>query len=67
MIKSAESKGILVLKEHNEAEEIDFELDYLLSLSLKERYRLMLNKSLEMKKLLIQHGHGKTPGIFKRQ
>ena len=61
------SKGILILKEHNETDEIDFQLDYLMSLSIKERYRLMLNKSLEVKRLLKQHGHGTTPGIVKRQ
>jgi hypothetical protein len=67
MDKRKGSKGILILKEHNEADEIAFELDYLLSLSVNERFRLMEAKSLDMKQLLIQNGHRRTPEIIKRQ
>lgn len=67
MTERKESKGILILKNHSEADEIDFELNYLMSLSVSERFRLMMNKSLEMINLLVQHGHLKTPQIIKRQ
>lgn len=67
MKKRKETKGILLLKEPSEIDEIDFELDYLLSLSTGERFRLMENKSLEMKHLLEQHGHRRPPEIIKRK
>jgi hypothetical protein len=67
MTEPKETKGILILKDHSEADEIDFELDYLMSLSVGERFRLMINKSLETVNLLVQHGHRKTPQIIKRQ
>jgi hypothetical protein len=67
MKKRKGAKGILLLKEPNEIDEIDFELDYLLSLSTGERFCLMENKSLEMKHLLEQHGHGRPPEIIKRK
>jgi len=67
MKKKKQTKGILILKDHNEAAELDFELDYLLSLSTDERFRLMENKSLEIKYLLEQHGHRRPAEIIKRQ
>ncbi len=57
----------LLLKSHDEEAEIAFELQYLLSLSINQRFMLMENKSKEMKRLLYAHGHGKTPGIIKRK
>lgn len=41
---------ILKLEEHNEKKEIGFELDYLVTLSKKERFRMMIDKSNEIKK-----------------
>jgi hypothetical protein len=61
------TKGILILKDHSEVEEIDFELDYLLSLSIGERFHLMENKSLEIKYLLEQNGHRRPAEIIKRK
>ena len=60
-------KGILILKDHSEVDEIDFELDYLLSLSIAERFHLMENKNLEIKYLLEQNGHRRPAEIIKRQ
>ncbi len=51
------TRGITILKDHSEVDEIDFELDYLLSLSIGERFHSMKNKSLEIKYLLEQNGH----------
>lgn len=67
MGKRKETKGILILKESNEIDEIEFELDYLLSLSTSERFRLMENKSLEVKRLLEQNGHRRPAEIIKRK
>jgi len=61
------AKGILILKDHCEADEIDFELEYLLSLSVEERFHLMENKSREIKHLLEQNGHRRPSEIIKRQ
>jgi len=67
MSSRKETKVILVLKEPSEVDEINFELDYLLSLSTCERFRLMENKSLEIKNLLVQNGHRRPPEIIKRK
>ncbi|UCH97543.1 MAG: hypothetical protein JSV88_12025 [Candidatus Aminicenantes bacterium] len=67
MRKRKETKGILILKDHSEDDEIEFELDFLLSLSISERFRLMENKSLEIKKLLWQNGHRRPAEIIKRK
>lgn len=61
------SRGILILKDHSEVDEIDFELDYLLSLSIGERFNLMENKNKEINRLLEQNGHRRPPGIIKRK
>jgi hypothetical protein len=67
MEKRKDPKGILILKEHSETDEIDFELDYLLSLSTAERFRLMENKNSEIKHLLEQNGHRRPAEVIKRQ
>ena len=63
MGKSA--KGLLLLKGDDEAREIDFELSYLLSLTMQDRFRLMQRKSREMLALLSRYGHRKAPEIIK--
>jgi hypothetical protein len=66
-MKTKRTRGILILEDHSENDEIDFELDYLLSLSIGERFHLMENKSLEIKNLLEQNGHRRPVEIIKRQ
>jgi hypothetical protein len=61
------SRGILILKDHSEVDEIDFELDYLLSLSISERFNLMENKNKEINRLLEQNGHRRPSEIIKRK
>jgi hypothetical protein len=58
---------ILLLKKDNEKKERDFELQYLLSLTIKERFLLMQKKSREMRDLLEQNGHRKAAAILKRK
>ena len=62
-----ERKGILLLKDSNERNEIEFELKYLSSLSLRQRYVLMQNKTQELKTNLEKNGHRATPEIIKRK
>ncbi len=57
---------ILKLKRHDEKKEIQFELRYLLSLSTKERFNMMINKSREVRKLLGENGYRRTTQIIKR-
>jgi len=60
-------KGILLLKEPNEKREMEFELNYLSSLSIEQRFLLMQYKSRELILNLVKNGHRKTPQIIKRK
>jgi len=62
-----EEKGILILKDSNEKKEIEFELRYLSSLSLEQRFSLMLEKTQELKSNLEKNGHRKTSKNIKRK
>jgi hypothetical protein len=67
MGKKVNSRGVLLLKKDDEQKEIEFELQYLLSLTVQERFQLMRRKSREMLALLEQNGHGKTAEILRRK
>ena len=58
--------SVLKLKRPNERKEIDFELDYFLSLTVQERFRMMFAKSLEILQRLKRNGRRNTPQVFKR-
>jgi len=49
--------SILKLSEDNELKELEFELEYLRSLSLEERLTMMRKKSKEMLKQLVELGY----------
>jgi hypothetical protein len=51
---------------HNERAEIEFELDYLASLTTQQRFAMMLRKSREMASLRKRHGSRRTTQITKR-
>jgi hypothetical protein len=57
---------ILKLHRHNANKEIEFELKYLRSLSTKQRFALMFQKTKEMVNLLNKHGHRRTFEVIKR-
>ena len=59
-------RGILKLGRHNTNKEIDFELKYLRSLSIKKRFEMMFKKTKEIVELLERHGHRKPFEILKR-
>lgn len=58
--------SILKLDDHDEDKEIEFELNYLLSLTTRQRFQMMLQKAQEMRNLLKNHGYRKTTQITKR-
>jgi hypothetical protein len=62
-----EKRGILILKNSDEKRELEFELNYLSSLSLSQRFSLMQKKSQELKTNLKNNGHRTTPQIIKRK
>ncbi len=62
-----ENKGILVLKSPDEKREIEFGVEYLLSLPIAQRFFLIQQKSVEMKTNLEKNGHRRTPEIIKRK
>ena len=57
---------ILKLDDHDEEKEIDFEISWLLSLTLHERFQLMLKKTRELIDLLERNGHRRPSQIIKR-
>jgi hypothetical protein len=58
---------ILKLDDHDEQKEIEFELDYLLSLTTKQRFQMMHTKTQEIQNLLKDNGYRKAPQIIKRK
>jgi hypothetical protein len=55
-----------VLKLAVDDEEKEFELDYLSSLTFEKRLKMMREKSREMLKQMIDHGHRRSFEIIKR-
>ena len=58
---------ILKLDKDDEEEEMDFELQYLASLSTQQRFQLMFKKTEEILALLKKRGYRKAPEIIKRK
>jgi hypothetical protein len=59
-------KKVLKLTHHSPEKEIEFELEFLASLSVRERFELMLKKTGEMLELLKKSGHRRPSQIIKR-
>jgi hypothetical protein len=59
--------AVLKLTKHDENREIEFELDYLLSLTTKQRFQMMFEKSRQMVSLLRKNGRRSTTKIVKRK
>ena len=57
---------VLKLDDHDEQKEIEFELSWLASLTLQERFQLMFQKTRELIELLEKNGHRKPTQIIKR-
>lgn len=59
--------AVLKLRRHNEKKEIEFELDYLTSLTTGERFEMMFRKTREMLNLLKRNANRKATEIIKRE
>ena len=57
---------VLKLEADNEEKELEFELDYQLSLTTEQRFQMMFKKSQQIVKMLIENGHRKPFEIIKR-
>ena len=58
--------AVLKLEKDDDRQEIEFELDYLTSLTTRQRFQMMARKSREMLLLLEQNGHRKSTQVIKR-
>ena len=58
--------AVLKLEKDDDCQEIKFELDYLASLTTRQRFQMMARKSREMILLLKQNGHRKSTQVIKR-
>ena len=59
-------QSILELSEHDESKELEFELEYLSSLTFEERLDMMIEKSKEMLRQMVDLGYRKPFEIVKR-
>jgi len=57
---------ILKCEKDDPRKELEFELDYQLSLTTAQRFHMMLRRSREMARMLRDHGHRQAPVIIKR-
>ena len=57
---------ILKLKTDDEERELAFEIDHLLSLSFEDRWRMMVEESDRIAKLLIENGQREPTLLTKR-
>ena len=58
--------AVLKLEKDSERQEIEFELDYLASLTTRQRFQMMLQKSREMALLVKRNGRRKSTQVIKR-
>ncbi len=58
--------SILKLPKADEEKELEFELDFLASLTFEERLKMMRQKSREMLRQMVEHGHRRPFEILKR-
>jgi hypothetical protein len=52
--------------EYDEERELEFELDYLATLTTQQRFEMMFRRSRELRELLEHHGPRKSSAIVKR-
>ena len=60
------TQSILKLPQADEERELEFELNYLASLTFEERLKMMKQKSREMLRQMVEHGHRRPFEILKR-
>lgn len=59
-------RSILKLSQGDEERELEFELNYLASLTFEERLQMMRRKSREMLRQMVNYGHRRPFEIIKR-
>ncbi len=52
--------------EQNEERELEFELDYLATLTVQQRFEMMFRRSRQLEEMLERHGHQRPAEIIKR-
>lgn len=57
---------VLILDQHDPEHELQFELEFLLSLTTEQRYEMMFRRSLDTYDRMIRHGHLPAFEIIKR-
>lgn len=57
---------ILKLEKDDSERELEFELNYQLSLTTQQRFEMMFQKSKELAQMLLDNGHRKPFEIIKR-
>jgi len=60
------NESILKLCQADEEKELEFELNYLASLTFGDRLKMMREKSREMLRQMVEHGHRRPFEILKR-
>lgn len=58
---------ILKLDKDDEKKELDFELEYQLSLTPEQRFEMMFKRSEEIARSLLEYGYRKPVEIIKRK
>ena len=61
------NRSVLKLSQPEEQKELEFELNYLASLTFEERLKMMRQKSREMLRQMVEHGHRRPFEIVKRK
>jgi hypothetical protein len=52
--------------EQDEDRELEFELDYLATLTVQQRFEMMFRRSRQLHEMLEKYGHRRTSEIFER-
>ena len=65
-MKKRKTSYVLKLDKPNEKKEIEFELNYLQSLTIEQRFQMMVKKTEEIRNLLKNCGFRETPKTIKR-
>jgi len=58
--------GVLLLDDHDDADELAFEVAYLRSLTTQQRFELMFRRSREVAEMLLRRGHRKLFEVSQR-
>ena len=58
--------SFLMLNNDDQDRELEFEIEYQLSLTVEQRFRMMFQKSREIAEMLVSNGHRKPFEIIKR-